>query len=329
MASVPVVFLVFNRPELTARSFEAIRAARPGKLLLVADGPRADRAGEADLCARVRAVIDKVDWRCEVLRNYAEANMGCGRRVSSGLDWAFAQVEEAIVLEDDCLPDPSFFPYCAELLERYRGDERVMMIHGDNFQSGKRRTPHSYYFSRLPHLWGWATWRRAWQHYDWSMTGWPQRRQTRWLKPIAGSAAMERILMGYFDDTMSGKIDSWDYQWTYCMFVRNGFSIAPCVNLIKNTGFAENATRTLNYDDRLVLPSRAMDFPLRHPPAVVCCDEADTFELRYLNRLFFWDSVKRIQLTLILRALLLPFRPILERLGVWKALRALRAKVAA
>jgi hypothetical protein len=101
------------------------------------------------------------------------------------------------------------------------------------------------------------------------------------------------------------------------------------VNLIKNTGFAENATRTLNYDDRLVLPSRAMDFPLRHPPAVVCCDEADTFELRYLNRLFFWDSVKRIQLTLILRALLLPFRPILERLGVWKALRALRAKVAA
>jgi hypothetical protein len=324
---VPVIFLVFNRPEQTARSFDAIRAVRPPKLLVIADGPRADRAGEADLCVRTRAIVEEVDWPCEVLRNYAETNMGCGRRVSSGLDWAFVQVEEAIVVEDDSLPNPSFFPFCTELLKRYRSDERIMMISGDNFQNGNRRTPDSYYFSRFPHLWGWATWRRAWQHYDWSMTGWPQRREARWLKPIARYAAVERLLTSYFDDTMSGKIDSWDYQWTYCMFVHNGLSIAPSVNLVANMGFADNATRTLVHDDRHAVPSQAMDFPLRHPPAVECCDEADAFEMRYLNRLFFSDAAKRLPWAL-LRAILLPFRPILKRLGVWDTLRILRAKFA-
>lgn len=156
-----IVFLIFNRPEETARTFAAIKAARPSTLLVVADGPRLDRAGEQELCARTRTVIDGVDWPCEVLRNFADANIGCGRRVSSGLDWAFSQVDEAVILEDDCLPDPSFFPYCDELLERYRTDERIMMVSGNNFQNGASRTWDSYYFSRLPHCWGWATWRRA------------------------------------------------------------------------------------------------------------------------------------------------------------------------
>ena len=139
----PVAFLIFNRPETTARVLEEIARARPPKLLVVADGPRADRPGEADLCRAARAVLSRVDWPCEVLTNFSETNLGCRRRVSSGLDWVFEEVEEAIVLEDDCLPHPSFFPFCEELLERYRADERVMAVSGDNFQQGRRRTPYS------------------------------------------------------------------------------------------------------------------------------------------------------------------------------------------
>lgn len=150
--TTPVAFLVFNRPDTTIRVFEEIRRARPPKLLVVADGARADRPGEAEKCAQVRAIVEQVDWECGVLKNYADDNMGCKRRISSGLDWVFANVEEAIILEDDCLPHPSFFRFCEELLRRYRDDERVMMISGDNFQFGKKRTDYSYYFSKYPHI---------------------------------------------------------------------------------------------------------------------------------------------------------------------------------
>ena len=166
----PVAMLIFNRPETTARVFERVREARPPKLLVVADGPRADRPGEAGRCREARAVVEAVDWPCELMTDYSEANLGCGERISSGLDWVFDSVEEAIVLEDDCLPHPSFFRFCEELLKRYRAEERVMHVSGDNFQSagraggavgrllrlaGRSWSP-SYYFSRYAHVWGWA-----------------------------------------------------------------------------------------------------------------------------------------------------------------------------
>jgi hypothetical protein len=177
----PVAFLVFNCPDTTIRVFEEIRCARPPKLLVVADGPRADRPGEADKCQAVRAVIETVDWPCEVLKNYSDVNLGCKIRVSSGLDWVFEQVEEAIILEGDCLPHPTFFRFCEELLETYRDDERIGMISGDNFQFGRKRGDASYYFSRYNHIWGWASWRRAWQHYDRNMAIWPKFRDDHWL----------------------------------------------------------------------------------------------------------------------------------------------------
>ncbi len=184
MTCPTTVFLIFNRPAETFRVFDAIREARPEKLLIVADGPRPTRPGEAALCNETREVLDRVDWSCQVLSNFAETNMGCGRRVASGLDWAFEQVEEAIILEDDCLPDSSFFPYCGELLERYRADERIMMISGNNFQNGASRTADSYYFSQLPHCWGWATWRRAWRHYDFVMQDWRGGRNRGLVKEL-------------------------------------------------------------------------------------------------------------------------------------------------
>jgi len=152
---VPIVFIIYNRPDLTERVFDSIRKAKPNKLLVVSDGPRFTE--DVEKCKCVRAVIDKVDWDCEVLKNFPEVNLGCRKRVSSGLDWVFSEVEEAIILEDDCLPAPSFLSFCQTLLERYRDDERVMHISGNNFQFGISRTEYSYYFSKYTHLWGWAT----------------------------------------------------------------------------------------------------------------------------------------------------------------------------
>src|SRR3954453_1153033 len=172
MASAPngletaVALLLFRRPEETARVFERIREARPRKLFLVADGPRPGNEEDAQGCEQARAVVERVDWPCDVVRDFADENLGLKKRIPRGLHRVFGEAPEAIILEDDCLPHPSFFRYCAELLERYRDDERVMMISGDNFQGGRRRTPDSYYFSRYVHSWGWATWRRAWQHFD-------------------------------------------------------------------------------------------------------------------------------------------------------------------
>lgn len=168
----PVVFFIFDRPDTTARVFAEIARGKPPKLLLVADGPRPDHPGEAEKCAAARAVVEQVDWPCEALTDYAETNLGCRRRVSSGLDWVFATVEEAIILEDNCLPHPTFFRFCEELLERYRDDERVMRISGGNHKFGRKIGTDSYYFTRYAHVWGWASWRRAWRYYDVNMKSW-------------------------------------------------------------------------------------------------------------------------------------------------------------
>lgn len=252
---------------------------------MVADGPRDDRSGEADLCRAARRVIDGVDWPCEVLREYSDVNLGMGRRESSGFTWAFRHVEEAILIEDDCLPDATFFPFCAELLDRYRRDERVMMISGDNFQRGQvREGGASYYFSRLPATWGWATWRRAWDAYDFSMREWPRLRAQGWIGASARERAIEAYWRRCFDDAAAGRIDTWDYQWVFSVWLRGGLSIVPNVNLVTNIGFRSDATNTRISDERLIVPTLPMDFPLRHPAAIAPCLDADDFEQRNLYR---------------------------------------------
>ena len=201
-----VAFFIYRRPELTARVFAEIRKARPERLLIVADGPKNDE--ERPKCAATRAVVENVDWPCEVLKNYADVNLGCRKCVSSGLGWVFAHVEEAIILEDDCLPHPSFFRYCAELLDRYRNDERVMHISGDYFMKRLHPTPFSYYFSRCPYIWGWATWRRAWRHYDVEMRLWPQFRDSGLMANLWQSKDQQRHWTAVCDLAHSGEVDT-------------------------------------------------------------------------------------------------------------------------
>ncbi|MEG3986974.1 glycosyltransferase family 2 protein [Microcoleus sp. S28C3] len=262
----PIVFVVFNRVDNTEKVFEAIRQVKPPKLLVIADGPRANKPGEAEKCAAVRAIIDRVDWDCEVLKNYSEINFGCKDRISSGFDWVFNTVEEAIILEDDCLPHPSFFPFCEQLLEHYRDDKRIMSISGVNFQFGRKRTEDSYYFSRFSNCWGWATWRRAWQYYDVEMKLWPQLREAGFLENLLANPQSVKVWDSAFQVSYDGTVNNWFFRWLFTCWVQNGLAIIPEKNLISNIGFGSQATHTSQEDSIYSnMPTEAMTFPLRHP----------------------------------------------------------------
>jgi hypothetical protein len=274
----PVAFLIFNRPEVTERVFAAIAQARPRRLLVVADGPRAGKPGEAEKCAAARAVVARVDWPCEVLTNFAENNLGCKQRVASGLTWVFGQVEEAIIVEDDCLPHPDFFRFCTEMLARYREDERVALVCGSNFMHGQQFTPHSYYFGHYGHIWGWASWRRAWAAYDVTMQRWPALRATDWLWNTLRDQHAVKHWADCFDKTHEGAIDTWDYQWLFAWWSRGQMAVVPQVNLISNLGCDAGATHTKDFTDTAsALPVAPLAWPLRHPPAVECHEAADKF----------------------------------------------------
>lgn len=180
--NTPVAFIIFNRPDTTRRVFEMIRQAQPPKLLVIADGARENHPSDRQNCAAAKGIIAEVDWDCEVTTNYSDRNLGCRDRLASGLNWVFEQVPEAIILEDDCLPHSSFFRFCEEMLLKYRNDNRIMHIGGNNFQMQKSRTNDSYYFSRYNHCWGWASWGRAWQHYDVDMKLWNLIKDGDWLQ---------------------------------------------------------------------------------------------------------------------------------------------------
>jgi len=283
----PIAFLVFNRPETTQKVFAEIAKARPHKLLVVADGPRRDRPGETDRCAEVRRIINGVDWDCEVLTNYAEENMGCAHRVSSGIDWVFENVDESIFLEDDCLPDPSFFRYCDEMLKRFRNDDRIMAISGDNFQFGSRPSNYSYYYSRYVHIWGWASWRRAWKFYDIRMARWPDVKKDGWLLDLFENKRDARYWEDVFEQAYHGKTGTWDYQWLFACWLQSGLSVIPSVNLVSNIGFGAGATHTGSGGGKFAaMATQTMTFPMANPPAIIRDSIADD----NTNRLFFRTS---------------------------------------
>ncbi len=272
----PVAFIIFNRPDRAARVFEAIARAKPEKLLVVADSPRPHRPDDVEKCAATRAVIGRVDWDCEVLTNYSVENLGCNLRVQTGIDWVFEQVEEAIILEDDCLPHPSFFPFCEELLERYRDDERMMMIGGVNFL-GEWKTPHhSYYFSYFGGTWGWASWRRAWRLNDPQVKLWPQVLEARVLDHMFPDPTHCAYWKAIFQRVYEGDHgDTWDYQWLLACWINSGYRIFPETNLISNIGFGDDATHTFGESSWANMAMQELSFPLKHPPFVVRSVEAD------------------------------------------------------
>lgn len=278
--TTPVLFLIFNRPDTTKRVFEAVRKAKPPKLFVVADGPRPDRPGEWEKCQKVREIVTAVDWDCKVKTLFRDTNLGCRFGVSRAIDWFFQRVEEGIILEDDCLPTQSFFRFCQELLERYRYDERVMMISGNNFQFGRQCGSYSYYFTKYTHIWGWASWKRAWKFYDVNMNLWPEIKKKGLLKGLVNNPKEMNYWEQIFDRVHASKIDTWDYQWAFCCWVQNGLSVLPKVNLVSNIGLGIESTHTHKDSPLANMPVLPMEFPLKHPPFLLCDSKADSITFK-------------------------------------------------
>lgn len=263
----PVALIVFNRPDCTAKVLAAIRREKPPRLFVIADGPRLARPDDRENCRIVRKLVDdSVDWDCEVTRLYSGTNMGCAARVSSGLEAVFEAVEEAIILEDDCVPAPEFFRFCAELLDRYRDDTRVGMIAGTNFRGATPAGPESYLFSTHYSVWGWATWRRAFSGFDLSMAAW---RTTVHPADIAENWTHGRTRMLHtvmFDVCREAQIDTWCLPWCFHLAARRQVSAVAGVNLITNIGVDGAHTRQASRNN--FLPAGELTFPLVHPPVV-------------------------------------------------------------
>ena len=267
--NTPVVLIIFNRPDTTREVFKAIAKARPKKLLIVSDGARESRHGEAELVAECRQIALAVDWECEVLTNFSEANLGCKTRVATGLDWVFSEVEEAIILEDDCLPSESFFVFASQMLEKYRSDEAVGSISGSNMPGHKYPDKSSYLFSKFPMIWGWATWSRVWNKYEVDVPSWPITKKSGLLRSVLRTPKGRGFWNRALDGVHKKKIDTWDYQLSLTHWINGYLSVIPSINMISNIGFGAAATHTVNpnsvYSNS---PRSEMVFPLTHPSAV-------------------------------------------------------------
>jgi hypothetical protein len=243
-----VLFLIFNRPDTTARVFEQIKAARPPRLYIAADGPRVNHPAEALLCNETRAVVSNIDWDCQVKTLFRAENLGCKNAMSSAIDWFFEQEVEGIILEDDCLPSNSFFHYCDTLLEKYRFDTRIRHIAGSNLQRGTKWGDASIYFTNQTHVWGWASWKRVWQDYDKDLKQYSEEDAPGKLSNIFTDPFVIEEWTKFFRQLKAGEIDTWDFQLAFLNFFNNGLSVNPNVNLITNIGFRDDATHTLASD---------------------------------------------------------------------------------
>jgi hypothetical protein len=240
----PILFLIFNRPDTTKIVFEQIKKIRPKRLFVAADGPRIDKAGEFETCMQTRKIIEQIDWSCELKTLFRDENLGCKRAVSSAIDWFFEHVEEGIILEDDCFPHECFFRFCKTMLDKYRDNPQIMHISGDNFQKGINRGDGSYYFTKYVHVWGWASWKRAWSHYDVCMSRFPEYKKNNLIKNVFDDINIQNNWIGTFDNVYNNKVDTWDYQWCFSIWCQNGLAICPNQNLVSNIGFHPEATHT-------------------------------------------------------------------------------------
>lgn len=275
--TTPVLFLIFNRPDATQKVFNAIKRAKPKQLYVVADGPRKDKEGEKEKCEQARKIIEQVDWNCEVKTLFRDKNLGCKIAARSAIDWFFENVEEGIILEDDCLPSQSFFWFCQELLRKYRNDTRIMMISGDNYQFGRKKSEGSYYFSKYALLWGWATWRRAWRYYDVGMKSFEKFKTESQIKNIFRTKQQQKYWMDAFQKVYDNKIDTWDYQWVYACCINNGLCILPNDNLISNIGFGLHSTHTPD-ENSIFSKMKTKDITeIIHPEFVLVDQEVDLF----------------------------------------------------
>lgn len=285
MMETPVLFIIFKRIDTTQRVFNEIRKAKPNLLFVAADAARADKPSEVEQCENLRSwVLENIDWECEVKTLFQEKNLGCGLGVKTAIDWFFENVEEGIILEDDCLAHQDFFCFCQNLLEHYRHDTRISCISGNNFQFGKKYGDESYYFSRYSNTWGWATWRRAWKMFDFDMKSFPEFKEKKIITRLFSQKYIQRRWLDLFQKVYdkNSNFSVWDIQWTYAAFINNTLAITPQTNMISNIGV--DSTHEMK-DKLMEMPTQGIS-EIKHPVMMVINTPADkmTFDQTIANK---------------------------------------------
>jgi hypothetical protein len=261
--------------------FESIRNAKPPRLYFSSNAPNPEKIGEEALVEKVRSLVNAVDWPCKVTTLFRDEYLPAKTSISTAVDWFFKNEPEGIILEDDCLPHPSFFPFCCEMLDRYREDQRIGMITGDNFQLQYSENNDSYYFSIFNNIWGWASWRDRWQQdYDLGMNKWPLLRAQGSIANLFPSKAMQQYFDNIFNSVYQNKIDTWDYQWLFASRINNRLTVTPNINLITNIGFDDGATHCIKNSSTSNIDLQEMIYPLRHPST---CFPSLTLDERLFN----------------------------------------------
>ena len=278
---VPILFLVFNRLDTTILVFSAIKKIQPSKLYIASDGPRESRPEEIKAVNDVREfLLSNIDWDCEILTLFNVSNLGCKKSVSNAINWFFDQEEMGIVLEDDCLPSQSFFQYCQELLYKYEHDQRIFLITGYNKQNEWKVTENDYFFSNLGGIWGWASWRRAWEHYDVNLSDIDYFISQDGFQKSLGNYLGDLKQHMIYNSVIRDNVDTWAMQWGYARHKNNALTCIPSVSLIKNIGFGENATHTFG-DNLDGVVDHEIIFPLRENHFIVSDESYD--ELLFLK----------------------------------------------
>lgn len=316
MFQTPISIHIFNRPQPTKKLFDVIKKIRPQKLFITADGPRDGNPNDLISCNEVREIFTKIDWECKIYKNFSDVNKGAFKSTSDGISWVFKNVDKAIILEDDCIPHETFFPFCEKLLNYYENDSRISIISGNNFQLNKNRTNDSYYFSRYTHIWGWATWKRTWEHVDFSMKNWPEYKRINGLKSTFSQRKeikywSEEIFQAIYDEKRK---PHWDFLLSLSSYMNNTLAVIPNVNLVSNIGFGPDANITIFKTKFHEIKSKEISFPLKHPEFVSRYIEADSFTektrfsgaeplikkmLRKLLPKSLWSFIKKIKIMLL------------------------------
>ncbi len=260
----PILFLIYNRPELTRKTFAKIKEIRPRHLFIAAEGANKEKKEDLEKCKETRKIVEDINWPCKIERRFLKDNLGCTLGISSAITWFFSKVDKGIILEDDCLPNTSLFYFCQKLLKKYEKNKNVMMISGTNLLGEWKSDKQDYHFSRQITIWGWATWRRAWKKYSNDLSELKNRNKIEEIKKLIGNEQYYKYIMKKTQDTLNGKIDSWGYRWIMSCYINLGKTITPSKNLVSNIGFSSSAMHTKNpFSWMANIKSHQIKFPLR------------------------------------------------------------------
>ncbi len=281
---VPVVLIIFRRPEETRKVFQAIRRAKPKRLYIVGDAAREGHTAEAGAVEQCRAIVQEVDWDCQVFTDFPNENLGLRERVVSGLDWVFSNEQQAIILEDDCLPVDSFFELTSHLLAKYTNDERIGGIGGTNIGTHLPKVGNTYFYSRYPVRWGWATWRRVWLEYRADIPPMSRSLISKYER-FSPSRATSEYWASRFQEVSSRRLDTWDYQLSYLSMIKEFLWVVPTKNLIANIGFGSTATHTWDTNSPYSsLSTDSIEKPYLEPTTIEPNDEFDQWLRRTLHK---------------------------------------------